>query len=128
MVAKTKTVFFRDCETLVCPECQTRTAIESLSELSKLESVEKQITAEPRIQFSLTKLLLLFLPFAILAWIVDFIGLDLVLSLTLPLAGFFGYLIFAVLAAWVVHNVPKWRNAIWDSFREPGEINTRNRE
>lgn len=104
---------------LVCPECQTPAEIKPLSKLNSANIIKKRIAKHSPIQFSLLRLILLFLPFAILAWVVDVIGWELTLIISLPMVA---YATFVVVTAYLVHHVPMWRNAFWDSLRKPSEF------
>ena len=117
MTAKTETIFLKDCTCgarieirprqagtqLSCTECRTDIAIESLSALHSLRSIDKKLASKPPPQITISFLMSLFIPFAIVAWIVDFIGWKLSQLIGMYLATY----LFAVLAVtYLIHYTP----------------------
>ena len=132
MAVQTKIILSTDCAcgvrfefrkaqagtTLNCHNCGLMIPIASLRKLNTDRGIEKQISVPPSFQFSVRILLFLFFPFAIIAWIADRMGLEsfltLVLIVGLPILGYAG---FVFIIATLIHYLPKWRNALWDSLR-----------
>ncbi len=122
-----KRIFFRMCECdnrleigigkaggeIECPQCGKRIEVGPLSELRETVEITKVIETPNVFQFGLQGMMLLFLPFALIAWSIGEFGVSALapLAILLPIIV---YVVLVLVVATFVHKIEKIRAWFWD--------------
>ncbi len=122
-----KRIFFRMCECdnrleigvgkaggeIECPQCGKRIEVGPLSELRETIEITKVIETPNVFQFGLREMMLLFLPFALIAWSIGEFGETALVPLGFLLL-IIAYVVLVFMCGTVVHNIEKIQAWFWD--------------
>lgn len=96
-----------------CPQCGKRIEVGPLSELRETIEITKVIETPNVFQFGLREMMLLFLPFALIAWSIGEFGETALVPLGFLLL-IIAYVVLVFMCGTVVHNIEKIQAWFWD--------------